>query len=135
MGMGHRVYKVKESAPGPTRWYVVQDLGAALGKSKMALGSRNDLKDFEKDGFIKGVEDGRVQFDFHGRHKALRDNITPEEVVWACRLLSDLGRARLDAIFRAAGYAPGPRRRFLAKIEEKIQQGLALERGGKADKS
>ena len=56
----NRVYNVPESAPGPTRWYVVQDLGAALGKSKMALGSRNDRKDFEKDGFIKGVEAGRV---------------------------------------------------------------------------
>jgi len=131
----NRVYKVPESAPGPTRWYVVQDLGAALGKSKKALGSRNDLADFEQEGFIKGVEDGRVQFDFHGRHRALRNDITPEEVVWACRLLSNLGHHRLDAIFRAAGYSSGERRRFVAKIEEKIQQGLALEQGAKAARS
>ncbi len=123
----NRIYKMKESAPGPRRWYVVQDLGAALGKSKMALGSRNNLKDFESEGFIEGVEDGRVKFDFRGRHTRLRNDLTPEDVVWACRLLSNLGHRQLDTIFRTAGYSSGDRRRFVEKIEEKIQQGLALE--------
>ena len=123
----NRIYKVKESAPGPTQWYVVQDLGAALGKSKIALGSRNNLKDFESEGFIEKVEDGRVKFDFSGRHTRLRNDLTPEDVVWACRLLSNLGHRQLDTIFKTAGYSPGDRRRFIAKIEEKIQQGLALE--------
>jgi len=125
----NRIYEVPESAPGPTRWYVVQDLGAALGKSKIALGSRNDLKDFESEGFIEGVEDGRVKFDFRGRHRALRDDLTPQDVVWACRLLSNLGHRQLDTIFRTAGYSSDQRRRFVKKIEEKIRQGLALEQG------
>jgi hypothetical protein len=123
----NRIYKVKESAPGPTRWYVVQDLGAALGKSKIALGSRNNLKDFESAGFIEGVENGRVKFDFRGRHVRLRNDLTPDDVVWACRLLSNLGRRQLDTIFKAAGYSAGERRRFIAKIEDKIRQGLELE--------
>ncbi|HEX5041943.1 MAG TPA: hypothetical protein VFV75_03505 [Candidatus Polarisedimenticolaceae bacterium] len=123
----NRIYRMKESAPGPTRWYVVQDLGAALGRSKIALGSRNNLQDFERAGFIEGVEEGRVKFDFRGRHFRLRNDLTPEDVVWACRLLSNLGHRQLDTIFKAAGYSASERRRFIAKIEEKIRQGLALE--------
>ena len=126
----NRIYKVKESAPGPTRWYVVQDLGAALGRSKIALGSRNNLEDFESAGFIEGVEDGRVKFDFRGRHWRLRNDLTVEDVVWACRLLSNLSRGQLDTIFRSAGYSPSERRRFIAKIQEKIRQGLYLEQRG-----
>jgi hypothetical protein len=105
----------------------VQDLGAALGKSKIALGSRNNLEDFEAEGFIEGVEDGRVKFDFHGRHSRLRNDLTPEDVVWACRLLSNLSHRQLDTIFKTAGYSPHERRRFIAKIEEKVEQGLSLE--------
>lgn len=122
----NRVYKVEKKAPGPRRWYVVQDLGAALGKSRMALGTRNDLEDFEGEGFIEGVEDGKVRFDFKGRHKGLRNDLTPEDVRWACKLLAGLSHRQLDDAFRAAGYDDEQRRRFLRKIEEKIRQGLEV---------
>jgi hypothetical protein len=128
----NRIYEVGASAPGPTRWYVVQDLGAALGRTQVPLGTRNDLEHFEKENFIKGVEGGRVKFDFHGRRYRLRHDLTPEDVVWACRLLSNLSHRQLDAIFRAAGYSGDERRRFVEKIEDKVREGLALDENTKA---
>lgn len=94
----------------------------------MVLGTRNVLEDFEREGFIERVtRSGHVRFDFHGRHWKLRNELTAEDVVWACRLLSKLSHRQLDDAFRAAGYPEDHRRRYVAKIEEKIQQGLALE--------
>jgi hypothetical protein len=123
----NRIYVVeKKKARRPTRWYVVQDLGAALGKSRMALGSRNNLEHFEGEGFIEKVENGKVVFDFKGRHRGLRNDLTPADVRWACKLLAGLSHRQLDDAFRAAGYSVEERRRFVRKVEEKIRQGLEL---------
>ena len=73
--------------PAPARRFVVQDLGAALGKTGWPTGNRNDIEDFEEQGLINGVEDGIVEFDYHARHKELFKDITPADVVWVCRLL------------------------------------------------
>jgi hypothetical protein len=48
-------------------------------------------------------------------------------VLWACTLLNRLSEAQLTDAFRAAGYDDELRRRFVAKIRSKIQEGLALK--------
>ena len=121
----NRIYRLKGK---DERWYVVQDLGAALGKPRWPLGSRNDIEGFEKRGFVLGVKDGRVDWDYGGRHKDLLRDVTPEDVVWACRLLSRLSEKQLDDAFRSAGYSDELRARFIRHIRMKIDQGLALDR-------
>jgi hypothetical protein len=125
----NRIYEPKEPGPGPRRWYVVQDIGASLGRTRFftGTGSRNDLAGFESQGFIKDVENGRVDLDSHYfRHRYLRNNLDPEDVLWTCRLLARLSDAQWDDAFRAAGYPEDVRRRYIAKIQEKIQEGLEL---------
>jgi hypothetical protein len=40
--------------------------------------------------------------------------------------MNRLSDAQLDDAFRAAGYAPDIRQRYIAKIRSKIREGLAL---------
>ena len=59
----------------------MQDLGASLGKTSyprmldwlpmrgLGQGSRNDLEDFEAQGFIKQVEGDRIEFVYRGIHQ------------------------------------------------------------------
>lgn len=128
----NRIYLMGEDVAGPRRRYVVQDLGAALGKARIRAGSRNDLDGYEQTRFITGVSGEHVHFDFLWRHARLRSQVTRADVVWVCRLLAGLSHRQLDDVFRAAGYAESVRGRFIRKIEENVRQGLALEKGPKS---
>jgi hypothetical protein len=118
--------------------FVVQDLGASLGKTAyprvltwlpmrgLGQGSRNDLEDFEEQGFIERVEGDRIEFDYRGIHGALIERITPGHVVWAAERMAAITDAQWDDIFRAAGYTQDQRQRYVAKIKSKIAEGLQL---------
>jgi hypothetical protein len=123
----NRVYRVGKPGEGSRRWYVVQDVGGSLGRTRWPIGTRNDIDDFESEALIRRVEGDEVRFAYWARHQALLDDITPADVAWACRLLDRLSEAQLNDAFRAAGYPPGIRARYVRKIREKIQEGLALE--------
>jgi hypothetical protein len=134
----NKVYDVAGGSGTPRRRYVVRDLGAALGKTSfpgflkwtpmrgMGQGSRNDVEDFEEQGFIKRVEGRRVKFDYRGIHNQLVDTLTVEDVVWACRLMARVSDKQWHDAFRAAGYEEAERQRFITKLKSKIREGLAL---------
>ena len=126
----NKVYRIKDHGEGPSHWYIVRDLGAAFGKTRaFPYGTRNDIDDFESQQFVLGVRHGRVEFDYHGRHRELLADLTPSDVVWACSLMAQISDRQLDAAFRAGGYEPAVRARFVTKLKEKIAQGLALAPG------
>jgi len=123
----NRVYAMGRDVPGPRRRYVVQDLGAALGRPSVRAGSRNDLEDYEQSTFITGVSGENVRFALQWRHLRLRSHVTQGDVVWVCRLLAGLSQRQLQDAFRAAEYPEEVRSRYIRKIEENIRRGLALE--------
>jgi hypothetical protein len=125
----NRIYVVKAGnrTRGPARRYVVQDLGAALGKTGWPTGNRNDIEGFENQNLIKRVADGKVEFDYDARHTELFRDITPADVVWACRLFAQLTDRQWQDAFRAANYRPELSTRFIAKLKSKVQEGLALD--------
>jgi len=120
------------------RVYMVQDLGASLGKTGyprilswlpmrgLGQGSRNNLEDFEQQGFIEGVEGEQVQFVYRGIHRSLLDLVTPADVVWTAERMATVTDAQWDDVFRAAGYQVDERRRYIAKIKSKIGEGLKV---------
>jgi hypothetical protein len=133
----NKIYEVANPDGTRSRRYVVRDLGASLGKTdapaltrvlgaRIAQGNRNDLEDFEGQGFIKSVSGNRVEFDYEGIYQTVVDTVTPSDVVWACRLLSRLSDEQWKAAFSAGGYAPDQAARFIAKLKSKIAEGLAL---------
>jgi hypothetical protein len=125
----NRIYDEGKHENGAERGrrYVVQDVGAALGKSRWPVGTRDNIDHFESQDLIEKMKDGRVKFDFHARHRFLVNDIPRQDVVWACRLLSRLSDRQWDDAFRSAGYPEDLRRRYIRKIKEKIAQGVALE--------
>ena len=121
------IYELKEPMDGATRWFVVRDVGAALGVTGKLFPRRNWLEGFEKTGFITGVhEDGSVQFDYDGRHQELLSMITVADVQWAATRMQRLTDAQWRDAFRAANYASSDADRFIRRIKQKIADGLAL---------
>jgi hypothetical protein len=124
------IYDLDTPAEGARRWYVVIDLGASLGRTKIVpvSGTRNDIEDFEQQGFIKGVNSrGFVEFDDLGRfHRELFAELTPADLHWTCERLERLDAKQWQDAFRAAGYKDDVANRFIRKIREKVAAGLAL---------
>jgi hypothetical protein len=118
---------VDAGRPPITRWYVVRDLGTALGSTARLTPIRGDPDIFERLGFIRGVENGFVDFYYNGRHQPVVDRrIRPGDVHWAATLLSRVSDAQWHDAFRAGGYAVDIRSRFIAKLQSKIREGLTL---------
>jgi len=110
------------------RWYVVRDIGTALGETARLTPKRNDPELFARQTFIKSVHDGFVQFDYRGWHQDLfLDRIRPDDVRWGCERLSRLTDKQWDDAFRAGGYDPATAARFIEALKKRIDQGLAVE--------
>ena len=124
------IYEVDPPVRGARTLYVVRDLGAALGRTKAppTSGTRNDIADFERQGFIKGVDrDGYVRLDdTRWRHEKLYDQLTAEDIRWTCARLSRLSNRQWHDAFRAARYDPAVAERFIHRLQEKVQMGLML---------
>ena len=133
----NKIYDVLNQDGTGERRYIVRDLGASFGKSdapgitrvlgaRVAQGNRNNLEDFESQGFIKTVAGDRVEFDYNGIYQHVVDTVTVDDVVWACRLLARLSDEQWKAAFAAGGYPPDQAARFIAKLKSKIAEGLAI---------
>jgi hypothetical protein len=120
-------YVLKRPLEGARVWYVARDLGHTFGRTGVFNAPRGDLEVFEKTPFITGVVNGRVTFDWRGRHDALLAEITPADVRWICGRLQRLRDAQWRDAFRAGGYPPGDAERFIRRLKQKIAEGLALE--------
>ena len=134
----NKVYEVTDGSAGPRRRYVVRDLGASLGANdqpkwvrwtqlRIAQGSKNDLAGFLESGFIDGVKDGFVDFDYSGPNDAYVANITIQDVRWTSRLLARLSDKQWQDAFRAGGYTHADAAQYIGRLKERIQQGLSLE--------
>ena len=120
------VYHLKDTFEGARRWYVARDLGQSFGRTGVINAPRGDVQIFEQTPFIKGVVDGRVRFEYRGRHGVLIERITPADVRWICGKLARLTDEQWEAAFRAGGYAPEIADRFIRRFKQKIEEGLAL---------
>ena len=134
----NRIYESSDPTMRPQRRFVVRDIGSSLGHSRQFLlfsllrtpgmqGSKNDIDDFERQGFIKGVEGDRVVFDYRGRNQSLIDAVTVADVVWISERLARIPDGHWQAAFTAAGYSPEITGRYIRKIKAKIAEGLALK--------
>jgi hypothetical protein len=125
--VNNTLYEVRSTNADAPRWYVVRDLGTALGETGRLAPRRNDPSLFERNRFITGVTDGFVTFDYHGWHQELlHRRITPEDVAWACALVGGLTDAQWRDAFRAGGYEPDVADRFIRQIHQRIAAGTRL---------
>jgi hypothetical protein len=116
-----------ERAGVRSQWYVVRDLGCALGETGRVAPKRNNLDRFARTQYVGGVDRGFVVFDYHGFHQEIiRDRITPDDVGWASDLVSGLTERQWQDAFRAGGYDAGTSARFIAALQTRIGQGRRI---------
>jgi len=120
------LYEVNEQKDGVARWYVVRDLGSALGETGRLAPQRGDPDIFEREPFITAVKDGVVEFNYHGWHQELLKNISPADVAWASEWLGQLSDEQWSDAFRAGGYPPAVADRFIGRLQQKIAEGRRL---------
>ena len=134
----NRVYEATSPSVTPKRLYIVRDVGSSLGESKQspffnmlgtpgAQGSKGDVDDFVAQGFIKKVEGDKVRFDYRGLNQRLVDSVTVPDVIWACELLARISDSQWQDAFKSGAFVQADTDRYIAKIKEKIAQGLALK--------
>jgi hypothetical protein len=142
----NKIYEVTHDSGATERRYVVRDLGASFGKTsspppmrwlgtRMAQGNRNNLEDFEQQGFIEQVSGDRIEFEYNGIYQEVVDTVRVADVIWTSRLLARLSDAQWNDAFRAAGYSPDQASRYIAKLKWKVGQGLALAESNPASVS
>jgi hypothetical protein len=111
-----------------TQWFVVRDLGTALGETGRLAPMRSDPKLLAKQPLIAGVEGGYVQFHYHGLHQELfDDHLTPEDVAWAGALLSRLSDSQWRNAFRAGGYLPAVTEQFVTVLRARIAEAVRVQ--------
>jgi hypothetical protein len=106
------------------RWYLVKDLGASLGATGRFDPPRGNIEAFEHEPFITDVTNQRVSFGYKGRHQELLQSITVDDVRWTCERLQKLTDRQWHDAFRAGGYTDDVTARYIARIRQKIDEGL-----------
>jgi hypothetical protein len=121
------VYEVKRTRQDSQWWYAVRDLGSSLGATGRFNPKENDPSLFDRRGFITGVSDGYVEFDYGAINKTLvHRRITPGDVRWAMGLLARLTDRQWADAFRGAGYDSPVADRFIGRLRQKIAAGQCL---------
>ena len=115
-------------------WYVVRDLGDALGKTGRFAPQRNNLEIFARTRFITGVSGGFAEFgDYRGLHgELLHGRITPADVAWASALIGGLSERQWQDAFRAGGYPPHVARQFISILRGRVAEGQRIGTTGVA---
>jgi hypothetical protein len=119
-------YRLADEFEGASTWHVSRDLGHTFGRTGVIDAPRGDIAVFEAIPFITGVVNGRVTFDWRGRHDTLIRDIKPSDVRWICRRLATLTDRQWQDAFRAGGFDNETSARFIRRLKQKIAQGLAL---------
>lgn len=112
-----------------TQWFVVRDLGTALGETGRLAPTRSDPALLGRQPLVADVRDGFVRFHYHGLHQELFDrHITVDDVEWAGALLSRLGDKQWRDAFRAGGYPPDITERFVTVVRARVAEAANIRR-------
>ena len=128
----NKIYEPRKGSPA--RLYVVKDLGDAFGRSvRIFTGTLNNVEDFEREGFIRRVDDDRVELYYHPLllNNGVDDDLTVADVLWTCRRLARLSDRQWRDAFRAAGYSDEVGAAFTGRLKSKVREGLALANGAR----
>ena len=124
------LYELDPPREGVSRFYVVKDLGASLGRTTAFRhqGTKNDVEDFEEQPFIDTVQGGIVHFENKGRrHRDLYRNISVEDVHWTCERLARLTPKQWRDAFQTAAYDEATAGRFIRRLQAKVEEGRRLQ--------
>ena len=127
--VNNTLYEVKQPGDGPSRWYVVRDLGTALGETGRLVPRRSNPDLFEREAFVLGVKEGFVQFNYRGWHQELFRTIRSEDVRFAIDLLQQLTDSQWHDAFRASGYPAPIAERFIVRLHQRLDEARRVTTG------
>ena len=113
----NKIYQHAATARGDTSCAISGRRSGKTSSSKLlwtipirgfGQGSRNDIDDFESQGFIKSVGENEVEFDFDTIYGSVVDLVRPADVRWTAELLSRAHRRAMGR--RIQGRRLQPRR-------------------------
>ncbi|HEY0407132.1 MAG TPA: hypothetical protein VGC89_15480 [Pyrinomonadaceae bacterium] len=117
------VYVPGEGPETGTMQHIISDLGATFGKTGNFMSrSRNEPQKYAKTNFVRGIEGGRVRFDYNGKNSGLFRDITVEQAKWVGELLSRLSDEQITDAFRAANFTPEEITILTPTVRAKINQ-------------
>ena len=121
------LYLARRPGTRATLWYTVKDLGATFGETGRF--SRNGATSTRSKSRVSSSQARGHSSNslFKGRHGHLLKNIRGGDVQWTCTRLQRISDAQLRDAFRAGGFSPETSAKFVAKIRDKVREGLALE--------
>jgi hypothetical protein len=93
--------------------------------------NHRQLRRLEEDGHVSTFRsDSKFSngntFDYEGRHQELISMIHPADVQWAAQRMQRLTDAQWRDAFRSANYSDADAERFIRRLKQKIDDGLAL---------
>jgi len=97
---------------GGKDFYAIADLGSSFGRGATTVGGRggrsvNNPQDYANSGFINGVKNGIVEFEFKTYNDHFLKGVKVESARWLVGLLQQLTDAQIQDAFRAANYSAG----------------------------
>jgi hypothetical protein len=117
------------AAGGREQWYVVRDVGTALGSTGRLAPSKGDPGALARRRLIKRVGGEFVEFNYRGWHQELvRDRVTVADLGWAGELLARLTERQWHEAFRAGGYRPETASQFIDTLCSRIAEALDASR-------
>jgi hypothetical protein len=127
LGLNTNLGIFQEDSAGSTRLlYMNDDWGASLGKWGGTLTwTKWDCKGFaaQTPRFIKGVEDGLVQFGFSGKHeKDLSGDITVEDVKWLLKYLGPISDEQIRQGLFASGATANESDCYTVALRQRIEK-------------
>lgn len=115
-------------------WYVVRDLGMALGQTGRWAPRRGNAALLAAAPFITAADGGIVAFGYRGYHQELiRDRISVGDVRWAGELLSRLSERQWRDAFLAGGFSPAAAAPFISALESRISHAVSVGAAAAAD--
>ncbi|HYP13091.1 MAG TPA: hypothetical protein VEQ63_04145 [Bryobacteraceae bacterium] len=106
--------------------FAVSDWGSTMGKwGNFLVWNRWDCEGYldQSAGFVKGVEEGEVQFGFDGKHDdKFKDDITPDDVRWLMQYLGRVTDAQIRTGLEVSGATPAEVECYARAVRMRINQ-------------
>lgn len=104
-------------------WYIVADWGGTFGKMGGVFShSKWDLDAYQKQAFIDGVKNGRLELNYSGKGGRIMDSVPLEHARWFSGMVGQLSEEQIRQAFRAAGATDAEINGFASRVMEKINR-------------
>lgn len=104
--------------------YMDTDLGASFAREGNITGHTRGRPDqyVADNKFVKGVKNGKVEFNYHGKNQSLLKEISVDQAKWIGGILSQLSDQQIRDAFRAANYSPEEINALTATVRARISE-------------